>query len=342
MADPLVSVVVPCFNAAPYAGALIESVLGQTFGDFELLLADDGSSDGTAAVLERYQGDRRVRLARWEGNRGVTAATLTLLAQARGAYWCYPGADDLLDPVFLERRLRRLEARPDAVWAAGPGRLIDGEGKAIEGVRLAPELPSELAGARLLELLLQHNVINTPSVMIRMEATRRVLPRLSARWRYAQDWALWLLLAAAGGTLLYDEERLHSYRMHAGSLTRDPTKAAVREAEVRLVPLCALAAAAGLSATAAAVWRRRGHALYCLWLRRALSLRARGMLDPAWMGWAAEAWRGANPGAVSLGAEAARHAVCLLAHTWRERQARRRQGFAVSGLAQVDDPVFRA
>ena len=116
-------------------------------------------------------------------------------------------------------------------------------------------LPTQLSSSRWLRVLLQHNVINTPSIMVRMEATRHVLPLLQTHWKYAQDWLLWILLAADGQDLLWDPEPLHQYRIHGESLSSVPDKAALRRAEIRLVPLCALSAASGFSAEAAALWK---------------------------------------------------------------------------------------
>jgi hypothetical protein len=152
---------------------------------------------------------------------------------------------------------------------------------------------------------------------------------------------LWLLLAGTGGALLYDPQRLHSYRIHTQSLTHDAARAWLREAEIRLVPLCALAAAAKIFPVAAEVWERWGHALYCLWLRRALALRRRGALRSDWMRWGSEAWKGFCGSEEGIWREVALHAPGMLLQTLKEQRARRRQSFPVSGLAQVDDPLFR-
>ena len=98
---PLVSVIVPAYNIAPWLGACVSSILAQTFGDFELLLVDDGSTDGTGEICDRFASDSRVRVIH-RTNGGLSEARNTGLDAAVGEFIAFVDGDDLLAPDFLE------------------------------------------------------------------------------------------------------------------------------------------------------------------------------------------------------------------------------------------------
>jgi hypothetical protein len=204
-----------------------------------------------------------------------------------------------------------------------------------------PALPAELKPPRSMQVLLQHNVINQPSTLVRMDLTRQVLPLFDGHWVYAPDWYFWILHAATGFDLLWDARPHIKYRIHPESLTLDPGKAAARHAEVTLAPLCALAASARTSPWAAVLWKQWRKPLYHRWLLRALTLRARSQLNQEWLLQGAVAFHGKTLPQASLWSEAARHGAGALLTRLRERKASRSQRFPVAGLAQIDDPVFR-
>lgn len=338
----LISIIVPTYNAAPFLPALCESILAQTYRNFEALFYDDGSTDGSFEVLKRYERDRRFRIIRAAQNRGVNAATNELFKIFRGEYWCHPGADDLLLPTFIEQRLALMEMNPDAVLVHGPvAKVINEKDRELEISGPAnPPLPPKMAGEEALTLLLQHNVIATPSIMARSSVTRKVVPYFQTNWKYAQDWYLWLLHVATGGEVLWDSTPLYVYRVHSGSLTNVPAKAAVRRAEIRLVPLVAMARATEYSPIAALLWSRWKHALYNLWLVRATTLKKNKVLDRAWMKTAAEAYYG-DARESSLAGELFKHGPAVVRSFLRERSCRGKQIFPVAGLAQIDYRLFR-
>jgi glycosyltransferase involved in cell wall biosynthesis len=339
---PRVSIVIPAFKAANFLPELCRSIQEQTFGDFETLILDDGSNDGTQAAVAPFLPDKRFHFFEFAENRGVTSGTLELLGKIRGEFWCYPGADDILKPRFIEKRLATMDQRANVAIVHGKPAVIDEKGKALDVSRHCPPLPEVLESERFLRILLEHNVINTPSAFIRTSFTRAALSCFAGNWKYAQDWYLWILHAAAGGGAMWDSEPLNCYRVHSGSLTMRPDGAAVREAEQRLVPLCALSAAASLSPTAKEAWEHWRDPLYSLWLRRALKLRCSGELIEEWQQRAADAYYGQSSVNRSVLSEVIRHGWNVARASMADRRLRRAIPFPVAGLAEIDDPVFKA
>ena len=131
--QPLVSVLLPVYNGAAFIGDTIESALRQTYRNIEVIVVDDGSTDGTVAAIEaRAAGDSRVRVIR-QPNRGVAHARNRALAEARGEFVAPIDADDLWSPVKIEQQVRRMaEAGSKAglvycwwVWIDGDGTVLD-------------------------------------------------------------------------------------------------------------------------------------------------------------------------------------------------------------------------
>lgn len=349
MTTPLVSILVPCHNAARYLKPFCESILHQTFRDFEVLIGDDCSSDDSVEILQPYLCDPRFKLLRWRPNRGMHYGVLVLLNAARGQYWCPPGTDDILEPTFLERRVPLLASRPEAVLIHGPANWIDeSDNPYVTDVtsRGLPELnrrfPESLPADRMLRILLQHNVLNWPSTLVRMDITRQVLPFFSPYWMHVMDWMLWILLAATGHDFLWDAEPMIKYRMHSHSLSGSPQIRIVRQIERKLVLLCTLRTASVFSPLAKRLWIEQRAALYRWWLVTAASLKWKGTLQSREMSFAAESYHGALPGSVGLWRELAIHGLPALLQYRREKAASRRQLFQVSGLSLIDDPLFRA
>ena len=113
---PLISVLMPAWNVAPFIGAAITSVLRQTLPNIELLVVDDGSTDATASIV-LAQTDFRVRLLR-QANAGVSAARNLAMAEAQGQTLLFLDADDLLAPDALARLAKALWRQPQAAAAA--------------------------------------------------------------------------------------------------------------------------------------------------------------------------------------------------------------------------------
>ena len=159
---PTVSVVVPAYNRELTLPRTLDSVLAQTYADFEVLVVDDGSADGTAAVAEAYAGrDGRVRLLRQPRNAGVSAARNRGLREARGEFVAFLDSDDEWLPEMLARQVGRFREVPDDVGLVYCGVETVVEGGA--GWTFRPRHRGDVYGRLLLK-----NVVHTGSaVMVR-------------------------------------------------------------------------------------------------------------------------------------------------------------------------------
>ena len=121
---PEISVIVPVYKAEAYLHACIDSILSQTFSDFELILVDDGSPDGCGAICDDYAArDSRVRVIH-QKNQGQAAARNHALAAAKGEWVCFVDSDDAVHPQMLECLRQGYEHVPDAGSAGDSGRLF--------------------------------------------------------------------------------------------------------------------------------------------------------------------------------------------------------------------------
>jgi glycosyltransferase involved in cell wall biosynthesis len=116
--SPAISVLLAVYNREPYIAASIDSVLAQTHTDFELIICDDGSTDATRAIVEKYaKRDARIRFAVNERNLGQFENRRYAASLARGVYLKYHDSDDVIYPHCLETMLRALDAEPRAAFA---------------------------------------------------------------------------------------------------------------------------------------------------------------------------------------------------------------------------------
>ena len=135
MANPLVSVCIPCFNSAQYIAETLESVLRQTWNPIEIIVVNDGSSDGSDKVLTDFQR-RGIRIEN-QPNLGQCAAANKALELSSGEYVKFLDADDLLSATFIELQVSRLQGRDDAVASAEWGRFYKDD---LSTYRLNPQV----------------------------------------------------------------------------------------------------------------------------------------------------------------------------------------------------------
>ena len=206
---PIVTVLMAVFNGEKYLREAIDSVLTQTFGDFELLIVNDGSTDGSRAIVESY-GDSRIRLIDNETNLGLARSLNRGLAVARGRYVARLDADDVSEPERLARQAEFMERHPDVVLLGSWHTLIDEHSKEI-GRRWVPcdHFPIRW----MLEFIcpFAHS-----AVMIRRTAL--LTESYDESFEYAMDYDLWLRLAERGRVANLNQF-LMRYRVSPDSMT---------------------------------------------------------------------------------------------------------------------------
>ena len=226
VAGPLVSVVMPVFNAGRYLRAALDSVLAQTFGDFELVAVDDGSTDDSPAILREYQArDDRIRIVS-RANTGIVGALNDGVGASRGQLIARMDADDIAMPERFERQVAFLRDNPDYVLVGSQVLLID-----PDGAPLCPKRDTEYTHEKIDWAHLHHRwPLVHPSVIIRRSALEAV-GGYRAKYQWLEDLDLFLRLAEVG-KLASLPAVLLQYRLHTGSVchTREKDQARIRPA----------------------------------------------------------------------------------------------------------------
>ncbi|MEM5433782.1 glycosyltransferase family A protein [Paraburkholderia diazotrophica] len=205
---PLVTVLMPVYNGAAYLRSAIQSILDQTFKDFEFLIIDDGSVDGTAEILAYFARlDRRVRILAQE-NAGIVVALNRGMAEARGTYLARMDADDVAAPTRLELQVAEFE-RDVHLVACGSDFIKFGT--AERNVKM-PKTHAQCNLFQLIKPCFAH-----PSVMLRMEVMRKNDLFYAAEYTYAEDYKLWSDLAPLG-TFHNISRPLLRYRLHPAQI----------------------------------------------------------------------------------------------------------------------------
>ena len=212
----------PAYNTASMIGAAIGSVLAQTRGDFELLVVDDGSTDGTREVVRRYAADPRVRLLAAGPRQGPGAARNAAIACARGRYVSMLDSDDLWLPDYLAAAGDALERHPSAGLAcADHWTLEDPPGLLRRQPLRRRRQPLVLDADAFLLRLAQRNFVVNSTVTLRRSLLEEVGGCNSAL-PAAVDLDLWLRAAAAGYGAVCLPQSLAVYRVRRGSIQHEP------------------------------------------------------------------------------------------------------------------------
>jgi len=132
MKKPRVSIGMPVYNAAAYLREAIESILAQSFTDFELMISDNASTDETESICREFLSrDRRVRYDRLEANQGAIANYNRLVELSEGEYFKWAAGDDVCAPLFLEKLVDVLDCRPEVLWCHSASGKIDDTGRVL-------------------------------------------------------------------------------------------------------------------------------------------------------------------------------------------------------------------
>jgi hypothetical protein len=206
----------PTYNGMAYLASALDSILSQRDEDIEIIAVDDGSSDGTLALLHAYARQLPLRIYSNSHVGNWVANTNYALKQARAPYLCFLHQDDLWLPNRL-RHLRRILARqPDTALLVHPAQYIDDQGCGV-GLWRCPLKPGQQSEGLFVERLLVQNFIAIPCPLFSRSAAMRIGGLNEHLW-YTADWDFWLRLAHAG-SIWYHSRPLAAFRIHTHSQT---------------------------------------------------------------------------------------------------------------------------
>ncbi|MGA2629704.1 MAG: glycosyltransferase [Terriglobia bacterium] len=225
-----VSVCIPTFNSAQYLRECIESVLGQTYQDFDLIVSDNASTDATCDIVKSFS-DARIRLHRLGQNMGMAFNFNHAASLARGQYIKFLCSDDLLDPACLAKQVAALDRNPQAVMVTTGLRFVDASGRTIRTV-------SWLASQRFLSYaevvagsLIYGNLVGPPSTVLIRKMALLKAGSFSEDLPQFLDVDMWLRLAALG-PVGYLPEPLCGFRLHPQTMTMQLRKAGLARNDV--------------------------------------------------------------------------------------------------------------
>jgi len=206
-----VTVIIPTFNSAQFLTAAVDSVLAQTFKDFEIIVVDDGSTDNTEDVLKSY-GDK-VRYIK-QKNQGVSVARNTGIKNSSAKYAAFLDSDDVWMPAKLEKQINALENNPKSKACYTEYISVSEDMKPQELKRLRAE------NSVLNDLLLRGNVIGPPSTILCERELFEELGGFDSGLSLSADWDMWIRLACVT-ELTFLKEPLIKYRLHGSNMSKN-------------------------------------------------------------------------------------------------------------------------
>jgi glycosyltransferase involved in cell wall biosynthesis len=215
MSQPLVSVIMPVYNTASYLKEAIESILDQTFGDFEYIIINDGSSDHSDDVVRSFN-DTRIKYVSNQGNKGLVYTLNRGLDLATGQYIARMDGDDISLPDRFQLQLSYLQQHPLVDVLATRVKLINENGAALADWADESKM---ISAADIFSFLPVNNCLAHPSIMAKSSVMKSF--RYREDQKESEDYDLWLRLAAAGKQIHKLEQSLVKHRIRPSSFTRN-------------------------------------------------------------------------------------------------------------------------
>ncbi|MCO6494371.1 MAG: glycosyltransferase family 2 protein [Bacteroidetes bacterium] len=221
---PLVSIITPAYNAEKYIAETIESVLQQTFSDWEMLITDDGSTDNTALIIKQYaEKDSRIIYLYQENGKQGKARNLAI-KNAKGTYLAFIDADDLWVENKLEKQLAIYKQYPevDLIYTSG----ISFSGSISNVIKVFHEKAGMIDSTEMYDTMLKGKSLPNLSVIVKKSWVDKVgglgeQPEM----QNAEDYQLWLKLLDRGCQMYGIDESLFYYRLHENQVTTDDSMA---------------------------------------------------------------------------------------------------------------------
>ncbi|MBQ2124414.1 MAG: glycosyltransferase [Spirochaetales bacterium] len=226
-----VSVLMASHNGARFICQSLDSILNQTFSDFELIVINDASTDDTAKILEEYANkDLRVRVYSNEENKGLTCSLNEALKKvsADSLYICRMDDDDICEPNRLEKQIDFLDSHGE-IGIVGSNAVIIDDTNNIVGQRCVPAKHEQIR-----KVLPRYNPIIHPAVMIKREVLESV-GGYNEKFRTSQDYELWFRLAAGGVKFANLQENLLKYRETRSAVKRKSMKYRLKDFRIRKI-----------------------------------------------------------------------------------------------------------
>jgi glycosyltransferase involved in cell wall biosynthesis len=242
--EPRVTFVVPCYNYGRFLAKCVDSLLGQTFQELEIIIIDDASTDETGEVLKRYEGDARVKIVRHASNQGNICTFNEGISMARGEYVGLLSADDYcLRTDAVARQVAAFDAHLEVGFVYGAFVNVDAQGKQFRVGRPWPtdyvmEGPDEFS--RMVSTPRLDNYVPASGTLVRRRCHDEV-GLYDERLRHTGDWELWLRLAARY-SVAYIAEPLFAYHWHGENMSLEPRSAREKTLEMVLTARNAFAA----------------------------------------------------------------------------------------------------
>lgn len=213
--NPLVSIVVPCYNHEKYIKETIDSIINQTYKNIELIIIDDGSKDNSVEVIERLISKCEERFTRFafrhRANKGLCATLNEALEWCRGEYYSGCASDDILIENKIELQVKYLCSNPNSIGVFGGIQMIDDENNIIRTIS-KPNTKYTFE-----DIFLHKHFLPAPTALLKLELIKNI-----GGYReelIIEDWSMWLSLTKQGQTLDLIENIFAQYRRHDGNLS---------------------------------------------------------------------------------------------------------------------------
>lgn len=220
---PIVSVIVPNYNHAPYLRQRIDSILSQSFQDFELILLDDASTDGSRDIMEGYRSDPHVSHIVYSESNGGSAFRQwdKGIELAKGDWIWVAESDDYADHAFLETLLQETSHVPDSVLAYAATWWVDEQGNKLWETKQSDKV-CVYQGRDFIrrKLAVCNSIANVSECLFRRSAYRPAESRRYEHMRLCGDWLFYVLLAEQG-SVVEVERPLSYYRQHGSNISHD-------------------------------------------------------------------------------------------------------------------------
>lgn len=221
--NPLVSIIMPAYNAEKFISKSIESVLQQTYPNWELLVINDGSIDNTSNIVNSFN-DSRIKLIE-QDNSGVSKARNTGIANSTGEFIAFLDSDDLWLQDKLEIQVKYMINNQNIILSYGDYLSFIEDGKIIENKQLYPFKIKDLK-----ERLLVFNFIATLTVMVKSDVLKDT-GGFDTEFFGPEDWDLWIKISQKGD-IDYIKENLAMYREHEGGISKNKKRQLEEEYKV--------------------------------------------------------------------------------------------------------------